>query len=138
MASFYFDDENDERKEYLIDLFNDILGGDIGTQKQFKHLLAKIRKKKNKNITEKNMLNYYDGVIDKQNLISEFLGEKGLLHKYYDREFKTISVGYQLSDTKSFASVKGNKVLVSVEKRLIRGEFRLILRDSKGHFAKAI
>ena len=136
--SFSFDDEIEERKDYILDKFESMLGGDIGNLSEFKKEISKIKKKSNKDIDEKNMLYYYNGLIDKEKLISEYLGDKGKLKKYYDREFKTIDSGFLRANKKSFASVKGKKVLVTVEKRLINGEFRLMLRDSKGHFAKAI
>lgn len=72
--SIYFDDEQEERKDYLIRKFKGILKkSELIDSESIESGLDRIDRKKIKTGEERNLLNYYSGLIDKSNLIDSIL-----------------------------------------------------------------
>ena len=72
--SIYFDDEQEERKTYLIKKFKGILKkSELVDSESVESGLDRIENKKIQTGEEKNLLNYYSGLIDKSNLIDSIL-----------------------------------------------------------------
>jgi len=132
MTDIYFEDETNERQDYLLEKFNEMLGSQKFSEGNIQKQLNKIFENP-ETFNEKNLANYYKVLRDKK-----FLHKEILKSSKYDRldidnkTFKEATDKTSRSVEKVRGYTKENKVQYGyVEETLIQGKFQIRIRSAK-------
>lgn len=138
---YNFEEEDQGRKDYIQDKFEEIAKKKIKDRREFQELINKLRSKSRLTTLERDMLNYYESRADKRNVKEYISGYAQRKEKYENRPFKEIRINerrQKVSLKFSYGELDGKKVKVSVKEVLVYGKFQIRLITKSGRFAKWI
>lgn len=136
MVKDYFEEESEERKEYIKFWFKKAINGIITKDK-----IENLKNLENKNQKQKDLIEYYKGLNNKgKDSLIKYLG----FEKYDKLEFKEYitksgNMGY-ISDKKVLAynTIENKKTYGIVRQYLYNGKLRTIIQNKNGRFLKQL